>query len=102
MTEETPPENSMDIIKASDIARDYIMNNFMPWVFMFQIDSIKPNTHEGIYFVQCSFMPGQGGYTRHYYDLKINIKTGHIDGLKAFSLNIKTGDKKSLEVSPPK
>ena len=95
-------EIGVDMIRASDIVRNYFISTYSPWIFLFQIESIRKNSKENVYIVQCSFFRQQGGYEKNYYTVKVNIKTGKFEGeLAGFSLDLKTGVKKLLEVEPP-
>ena len=98
----TAEEHELNLIKASDKVREYFLSRYKPWIFLFQIDSVEKNSLDHIYIVKCSFFPIQGSYEKKHFIVKVNIKTGVFEDLKGFSENINTGEKKSLDVKPPK
>ena len=90
----------IDLVKASDIVRDYFIKRYEPWIFFFQINSITKNGEERVYVVKCSYFPAQGGYEKNHFSVRVNVETGEIKDLNGFSENIKTGEKKDLEITP--
>ncbi len=95
--EKLDEDEDIDLIKASDIVRDFFIKMHQPWIFFFQIHSVEKNCEDHVYIVKCSFFPVQGSYEKNNYTVRVNIRTGKITDIKGYSQHTKTKIKTKLE-----
>lgn len=87
MTDAT--NNDMDALKITNTVKEYfekVHGNL--GLLLFKVESVKPNSKENIWIVQCSFYPSLGSAKRASYRVKVNIKTGKIEEVESVEQNV--------------
>lgn len=72
-------KTKIDAAEATRIVRGYFEEQSGPLgVLFFRVESVTPNTEEGVYKVRCSFYPTPGSSKLSRYEVRVNIDTREI------------------------
>ena len=69
-------KTELDAAEATRIVRTYFQEQAGPMgVLFFRVESVQPNTKEGVYIVRCNFYPTPGVSKPAHYQVKVNVMT---------------------------
>ena len=72
-------KKQIDARIATRTVKEYFHEQSGPMgVLFFKVESVRPNSQEGVYYVRCGFYSNPGANKPSRYEVKVNINTGNI------------------------